>query len=166
MHYLLKAVPLHATFIMVGDVNQLPSVGAGNVLQVLTPMHKGSIGAGNLNTELQAVLNPTGQEMTRGGRNFRVNDKVMQIKNNCDKEVFNGDIGRIVQIDQEAQEVSIVFDGREVAYDFTDLVGGHQEGSGYCREEQQDTDAVYEIEIEVDPSHSESHMTSDCHVAI
>jgi len=71
----------------------------------------------NQSTQLQAALNPDGREMTRGGRSFRVNDKVMQIKNNYDKEVFNGDIGRISLIDQEAQEVSIVFDGREVAYD-------------------------------------------------
>jgi len=200
-------VPLHATFIMVGDVNQLPSVGAGNVLndiissgvvpvvelneifrqaqqssiivnahrinagiipsfkpsndklddfyfleredpeealklilelvkdripnkfgfdpiddiQVLTPMHKGSIGAGNLNTELHAALNPSGREMTRGGRSFRVHDKVMQIKNNYDKEVFNGDIVRILMIDQETQQMTILFDGRKVDYDFTDL---------------------------------------------
>jgi exodeoxyribonuclease V alpha subunit len=75
----------------------------------------------NLNTELQAALNPSGQEMTRGGKDFRVSDKVMQIKNNYDKEVFNGDIGRIAKIDFETQEVTISFDGRDVAYDFTDL---------------------------------------------
>jgi len=57
----------------------------------------------------------------RGNRNYKVNDKVMQIKNNYDKEVFNGDIGRITRIDEEAQEVTIFFDGRDVAYDYTDL---------------------------------------------
>jgi exodeoxyribonuclease V alpha subunit len=59
--------------------------------------------------------------MMRGGRNYRVHDKVMQIKNNYDKEVFNGDIGKIVKIDTEVQEVVIVFDGRKVSYEFSDL---------------------------------------------
>ena len=207
MHHLLKAIPKGATFILVGDVNQLPSVGAGNVLkdiidsgavpvvelneifrqakesmiivnahsinngvlpslkssgkntedfyfiekenpdvvlklileltrdripkrfkydsaddiQVLTPMHRGMVGASNLNVELQKTLNPREDGITRGSRNFRINDKVMQIKNNYDKEVFNGDIGRILNIDTEGQEVTIVFDGRHVVYDYTDL---------------------------------------------
>jgi exodeoxyribonuclease V alpha subunit len=206
MHHLLKAVPPQATFILVGDVNQLPSVGAGNVLkdiirsgsvsvvelneifrqakesliivnahkinngvipsfkpsrqlddfyfidqedpeevlkiildltkdriphrfgfdpvddiQVLTPMHKGTVGAGNLNVELQKALNPSEEGILRGNRNFKVNDKVMQVKNNYDKEVFNGDIGRITEIDQENQELIISFDGRNVLFDFTDL---------------------------------------------
>jgi exodeoxyribonuclease V alpha subunit len=207
MHHLLKAIPPTATFILVGDVNQLPSVGAGNVLkdiirsgavkvvelneifrqaqqssiivnahkinqgmipspkpsgqelddfyfieqedpeevlriilelareripkrfgfyrlddiQVLTPMHRGSVGAGNLNVELQKALNPGEDAVTRGGRNFRVNDKIMQIRNNYDKEVFNGDIGRITWIDTENQEVRIAFDDREVVYDYPDL---------------------------------------------
>ncbi len=207
MHHLLKAIPSEATFILVGDVNQLPSVGAGNVLkdiiasgeirvvelneifrqakesliivnahkinsgllpsfkssgekpddfyfieqedpeqvlriileltkeriprrfgfdpiddiQVLTPMHKGMVGAGNLNAELQKALNPVEHWVMRDNASFRVNDKVMQIKNNYDKEVFNGDIGRITHIDYEDQEVSISFDGRKVVYDFTDL---------------------------------------------
>ncbi len=207
MHHLLKAVPVTATFILVGDVNQLPSVGAGNVLkdiidsgtvpvvrlneifrqaressiivnahkinegvmpsfdsspgrlddfyfisqedpqkaletvvtlvkeripkrfgfdpiddiQVLTPMHKGTVGAGNLNIELQKALNPGTEGVIRGGRLFRVNDKVMQIVNNYDKDVYNGDIGRIISIDTEAQEVRVAFDGREVGYDYTDL---------------------------------------------
>ena len=207
MHHLLKAIPPYAIFIMVGDVNQLPSVGAGNVLndiissekvpvvelneifrqaqqssiivnaqkinngvvpsfkpsegelddfffihkeepeevlqlilelvkdripnrfgfdpiddvQVLAPMHKGTVGAGNLNAQLQNLLNPSETEVTRWGRSFRVRDKVMQIKNNYDKEVFNGDIGRITGIDEESQELTILFDGREVDYDFADL---------------------------------------------
>ena len=206
MHHLLKAIPPKATFILVGDVNQLPSVGAGNVLrdiiasgavpvvelneifrqakesliivnahkinkgilpslkpsgpkddfyfieqeepeevlriilelvkervphrfgldpvddiQVLTPMHRGTVGAGNLNAELQKALNPGEDGVIRGNRNFRINDKVMQVKNNYDKEVFNGDIGRITRIDPENQEVTISFDGRDVPYDFTDL---------------------------------------------
>jgi exodeoxyribonuclease V alpha subunit len=207
MHHLLKAVPPTATFILVGDVNQLPSVGAGNVLQdvilsgavkvvelneifrqakessiivnahkinhgimpslkpsakklddfyfieqedpeevlriilelakerisrrfrfdsvddiqVLSPMHRGTVGTGNLNVELQKALNPAEDIVTRGGRNFRTNDKVMQIRNNYDKEVFNGDIGRITWIDTEKQEVRITFDEREVVYDYPDL---------------------------------------------
>jgi exodeoxyribonuclease V alpha subunit len=207
MHHLLKAVPVRATLILVGDVNQLPSVGAGNVLrdiiasgavpvvelneifrqakesliivnahrinsgqippikpsreklddfyfieqedpeevlntildlvkkriphrfkvdpiddiQVLTPMHKGTVGASNLNMELQKALNPSDDELIRGSRAFHVRDKVMQIRNNYDKEVFNGDIGRIIKIDQENQEVVISFDGKEVSYDYPDL---------------------------------------------
>lgn len=207
MHHLLKAIPPRATLIMVGDVNQLPSVGAGAILQdiiasrampvmelneifrqaresliivnahkinqglmptlkssshkledfyfieqedpekvlsiilelvkeripnrfgydpiddiqVLTPMHKGVVGAGNLNQELQQALNPLPDSLTRGGRNFRLKDKVMQIQNNYEKEVFNGDLGRIARIDQESQEVIIDFDGRKVAYDYPDL---------------------------------------------
>ncbi|MFH2064411.1 MAG: ATP-dependent RecD-like DNA helicase [Pseudomonadota bacterium] len=206
MHHLLKAVPLHATFILVGDVNQLPSVGAGNVLndiiasetvavvtlneifrqarksriivnahqinngmvpyfdpasshddfyfieqedpekvldiilrlvanriperfgfhsvddiQVLTPMHRGIVGAGNLNRELQKALNREESGVVRGNRNFLVNDKVMQIRNNYEKEVFNGDIGRIRSVSLERQEVVICFDGRNLVYDFNDL---------------------------------------------
>jgi exodeoxyribonuclease V alpha subunit len=90
-------------------------------IQVLTPMHKGLVGAGNLNLELQKALNSSAGGMMRGGRNYRVHDKVMQIKNNYDKEVFNGDIGKIVKIDTEVQEVVIVFDGRKVSYEFSDL---------------------------------------------
>ena len=206
MHHLIKAVPIFATVILVGDVNQLPSVGAGNVLndiiasgaisvvelneifrqaresriivnahkinsgilptfeddvpgndfyfihqenpekvleiileltkeripnrfgfdpvddiQVLTPMHKGVVGAGNLNTELQKSLNPFQEEITRGNRNFRINDKVMQIRNNYDKEVFNGDIGRITRIRPDEDEMTVMFDGREVPYAFYEL---------------------------------------------
>jgi exodeoxyribonuclease V alpha subunit len=209
MYHLLKAVPPMAAFILVGDVNQLPSVGAGNVLndiiasaavpvvtldkifrqaktsqivvnahkinqgrvpsvsanqatdpqndfyfieqedpekvleiilelsknripqrfgfdpvdeiQVLTPMHRGVVGAGNLNHQLQAVLNPGEGGITRGDRSYRVNDKVMQIRNNYDKDVFNGDIGRITAIAWESREVLISIDGREVVYDFSDL---------------------------------------------
>lgn len=206
MHHLTKAIPTFATVILVGDVNQLPSVGAGNVLndiiasgvtpvvelkeifrqaresriivnahqinngilpifeddvpgndfffiqqedpekvleiileltkeripkrfgldpvddiQVLTPMHKGVVGAENLNMELQKSLNPAQVEITRGSRNFRVNDKVMQIRNNYDKEVFNGDIGRIVGIRPDENEITVLFDGRNVVYEFYEL---------------------------------------------
>lgn len=207
MHHLLKAIPATATFIMVGDVNQLPSVGAGNVLkdiidsgiapvvqlneifrqakessiivnahkineglkpdmksqkdklddfyfieqedpqkvleivirlvkqripkrfgydsandiQVLTPMHRGTVGAANLNTAIQKALNPGEDGVLRGGRLYRVNDKIMQIVNNYDKEVYNGDIGRIASIDEEAKEVKVIIDEREIIYDYSDL---------------------------------------------
>ncbi len=209
MHHLLKAVPPRATFILVGDVNQLPSVGAGSILndiiesgsvsvvklneifrqakgsriivnahkindgiipsfktpapsdrandfyfiqqedpekvleiileltreriprrfnfdpvediQVLTPMHRGVAGAGNLNKKLQEALNPGENIIIRGDRGFRINDKVMQIKNNYDKEVFNGDIGKITKINADEQALVISFDGREVVYEFADL---------------------------------------------
>jgi exodeoxyribonuclease V alpha subunit len=90
-------------------------------IQVLTPMHKGTVGSGNLNTELQNKLNPSKDGITRGAKSFRVGDKVMQVRNNYDKEVFNGDIGRITRIDHEAQEVAVSIDGREVIYEFADL---------------------------------------------
>jgi exodeoxyribonuclease V alpha subunit len=90
-------------------------------IQVLTPMHKGIVGSENLNTELQKAFNPGQGGVLRGGRNFRVKDKVMQIKNNYDKAVFNGDIGRITRIGSESQKVTITFDGRDVFYDYPDL---------------------------------------------
>jgi exodeoxyribonuclease V alpha subunit len=207
MHHLLKAVPTQATFVLVGDVNQLPSVGAGNVLrdiiasqavpvielneifrqaressiivnahrinqgqmpnlqsspeklddfyfieqedpqrvleliitlvrdripkrfgfdpldgiQVLTPMHRGIIGGQNLNVELQKALNPGDEGVSRMGRLYRIGDKVMQISNNYDKEIYNGDIGRIADIDTEAQQVLVSIDGREIPYDFSEL---------------------------------------------
>jgi exodeoxyribonuclease V alpha subunit len=207
MYHLLKALPLRSTLILVGDVDQLPSVGAGNVLkdiiaselvpvvrlneifrqsresmivvnahrinsgqmpvaeddeghrrdfhfiemqepeqvveriiglcreripkrygyrpvediQVLTPMHRGTAGALNLNTELQKQLNASKDELLRAGRVYKTGDKVMQIRNNYDKDVYNGDIGRIVRIDREEQELSVNFDGRFVDYDFSEL---------------------------------------------
>ncbi|MGO8991225.1 MAG: ATP-dependent RecD-like DNA helicase [bacterium] len=208
MYHLLKAIPSHAHLILVGDVDQLPSVGPGNVLkdiirsgkftvvrlteifrqaresmivvnahkvnqgeipvlkeidqpektdfqfiqeedpekilqnildlcseriprdfrfhplreiQVLTPMHKGTIGVTNLNIELQKRLNPGQSGVTRGAWTFRSGDKVMQIVNNYDKDVFNGDIGWISKIDPEEREVTIEFDGRLVPYDYSDL---------------------------------------------
>ena len=209
MHQLLKAVPLTAAGILVGDVNQLPSVGPGNILgdiidsgrvpvvrlteifrqarqsqiivnahrinqgilptsepagdnvpdpdfffieqedpervletivelvrhriprrfgldplddiQVLTPMHKGVVGATNLNRRLQETLNPGEGGVARGDRVFRVNDKVMQIRNNYDKDVFNGDIGRITAISAEEKVLTVLIDGREVVYDFSEL---------------------------------------------
>lgn len=207
--HLLKAVPLGATLVLVGDVHQLPSVGPGNVLQdiiasqtvhvaelteifrqsaeseiicnahrinkgevpplessrerlsdfyfirqsdpervadlvvdlvknhiprrfnldpvddvqVLVPMHKGTVGAGNLNTRLQEALNTRSraQYVQRGERRFGLDDKVMQIRNNYDKDVFNGDIGRIVIVDPHERTLTVRFDERNVSYDFDNL---------------------------------------------
>lgn len=207
MHHLSRALRPETTLILVGDIDQLPSVGAGNVLkdiidsgriptvrlneifrqakesmiiinahrinsgefpyitadkdklqdfyfveleepdkvlemivhmcrnriperfgfhplddiQVLTPMHRGIVGASSLNAALQKELNASPEGLQRGGRIFKAGDKVMQIRNNYDKDVYNGDIGRIVSIDKEAQEVTVSFDARPVAYDFSDL---------------------------------------------
>jgi len=209
-HHLLQAIPLTATLLLVGDADQLPSVGPGTVLrdllgvagipairlttifrqaarsrivsnahrvnrgqlpdlsvpaadqaqdffflseedparlqqlivdlahrrlparygldpladiQVLTPMHRGPIGAGQLNAALQAALNPPragAAELLRGGRIFRVGDRVLQLRNNYDKAVFNGDMGRIAEIDPTQQAVMVQVDDREVSYDFCD----------------------------------------------
>jgi exodeoxyribonuclease V alpha subunit len=90
-------------------------------IQILTPMQRGDLGARNLNLALQASLNPVAPGVTRYGWTFRVGDKVMQTVNNYDKDVFNGDIGRIADIDENDQEMTIRFDDREVAYDFKEL---------------------------------------------
>lgn len=206
MYSLLRALPDHARVVFVGDINQLPSVGPGNVLkdmiksrtlpvtmlteifrqavgshiitnahrinqgqfpslyngqssdfffmecheheevvntivklvsqrlpnrygfnpkgeiQVLTPMRRGIIGTENLNQVLQGVLNPQQQQpLQRAGQQFHVGDKVMQIRNDYNKEVFNGDIGYIKDINTIDQEVIVQFEEREVAYDYADL---------------------------------------------
>ena len=203
MNALLRALPDTARVVMVGDVDQLPSVGPGNVLrdiidsaqvpvvrlseifrqaresqiivnahrinqgelplidnqatadfffveeedpervvtlienlcarrlpahsgldalseiQVLTPMYRGETGALNLNQRLQECLNPKGRACRVGGTEFRVGDKVMQVRNNYDKGIFNGDIGTIVGLDLEKQVMEVKFD-TVIQYDFTD----------------------------------------------
>ena len=205
MNSLLKAVPDEMKVIFVGDVDQLPSVGPGNVLsdiiasnavhvvkldtifrqaqssdiiknahlinkgkfpslnngkksdfffieqedntlipqtivelcmtrlpkhyginpihdiQVLCPMSRSENGAANLNTVLQAALNPNTASLKRGGTEYRLGDKVMQIKNDYDKNVFNGDIGIIKSIDMDSRVVCVDFDGRDVEYDISEL---------------------------------------------
>ncbi len=205
MHNLLKAVPSNARLILVGDVDQLPSVGPGNVLkdliasgkialaqlskifrqaagsqivtnahrinqgvfpelsstpksdfhyiekdepeeilqeivslvttrlpkayryhrfdeiQVLSPMKKGIIGSENLNSVLQKELNPCPNPLLRMGRAYHVGDKVMQIRNNYQKEVYNGDIGRIMTIDNQEQKLLVRFDEKSVGYEFSEL---------------------------------------------
>ena len=204
-HNLLKAVKAGTTVILVGDVDQLPSVGAGNVLkdiiasgvvhtvaltrifrqamnsdivknahqinagyfpdisnkkdtdfffqeelepetaeqaiiklcktrlpsfyhvdplediQVLCPMTRGLVGSHNLNAALQEALNQNTQTIKYGNTTYKLGDKVMQTRNNYDKNVFNGDIGKITGIDQEARSVTIRFDNLAVEYDVSDL---------------------------------------------
>lgn len=205
MHNLLKAIPDDMTLILVGDVDQLPSVGAGNVLrdiiesdcvpvvkltrifrqaqgsriitnahrinhghmpdlsngqnsdfffaakedneqivstlvryctqnlpsyyhadavsdiQVLTPMQKGICGALNLNQVLQNALNPEKLLLKYGATEYRLHDKVMQIKNNYDKDVFNGDIGLISKVNIEENKLTVHFDEKEVDYEACEL---------------------------------------------
>jgi exodeoxyribonuclease V alpha subunit len=84
-------------------------------------MNKGPVGTLLLNETLQRALNPTGPTVTRGERTFRLGDKVMQLRNDYDREVFNGDIGRITTMDAEASTMTITFDNREVTYETGDL---------------------------------------------
>lgn len=207
MHSLLKAVPPESGLILVGDIDQLPSVGPGAVLndliksesvpvvqltdifrqagrsdivvnahrinrgeppllrpadyglndfylierhnpedalstiielvaeripkrfkfdpidevQILCPMHKGLLGAFNMNQQLQNVLNPRKTGLSKSGYDYKTGDKVMQIRNNYDKDVFNGDTGRILEIDMEENEIWADIDGRIIKYDATDL---------------------------------------------
>ena len=90
-------------------------------IQVLTPMQRGVVGATNLNMALQEALNPQGEGLRRSGFVYRPNDKVMQIKNNYDKEVFNGDIGFIESVDIQDRTLLVNFDGRSIEYDATEL---------------------------------------------
>ena len=90
-------------------------------IQVLTPMQRSVVGAANLNQALQTELNPAGEGLRRGGIMYRVHDKVMQIRNNYDKEVFNGDIGVISSVDLEERELTVRFDERDVTYDISEL---------------------------------------------
>jgi exodeoxyribonuclease V alpha subunit len=92
-------------------------------VQVLTPMNRSDLGARNLNARLQAVFNPPrpGPEVQRFGWTFRVGDKVLQTVNDYQKEVFNGDIGRVAAIDEMEHELTVAFEGRQVVYDFGEL---------------------------------------------
>ena len=91
-------------------------------IQVLCPMNRGGVGARSLNIELQAALNPAGERKTeRFGWVFAPGDKVMQIENDYDKEVYNGDIGYIDNVDTDAGELVANFDGRSVMYGFGEL---------------------------------------------
>jgi exodeoxyribonuclease V alpha subunit len=90
-------------------------------IQVLTPMQRGVVGAANLNLLLQNEINPDGIGLRRGGVQYRNGDKVMQIRNNYDKEVFNGDIGTISHVDLDERTLTVDFDGKNVQYDISEL---------------------------------------------
>jgi exodeoxyribonuclease V alpha subunit len=93
-------------------------------IQVLSPMHRGVAGVGTLNDALQAALNPHGPDKPQrlvGNRVYRTGDRVMQVRNNYDKDVYNGDMGVISHIDLEMQRLTVLLDGRAVPYDFTEL---------------------------------------------
>jgi exodeoxyribonuclease V alpha subunit len=90
-------------------------------IQVLSPMKKGVVGVEMLNDAMQTLLNPSDRHILRSGRKFCERDKVMQIKNNYDKKVYNGDVGRIQKIDTVEQMLTVTFDDRSVEYEFTDL---------------------------------------------
>ncbi len=93
-------------------------------IQVLSPMHRGVIGVGALNEALQSGLNPPAAQKPEkriGNRVYRIGDRVMQIRNNYDKEVYNGDMGMIQTLDLEMQKVTVNIDNRLVMYDFLEL---------------------------------------------
>ena len=90
-------------------------------IQVISPMNRGPTGSAHLNAILQSALNPRGAQVERGGRLFRQGDKVMQLANNYEKGTFNGDIGRILRIDFEDQELAVAFDQGEISYEFGEL---------------------------------------------
>lgn len=90
-------------------------------LQIITPMRKGAIGSQNLNHMLQDALNQGGTEVQRFGYTYRIGDKVMQVVNNYDKDVFNGDMGRIVSLDVEDREMTVRFEGSDKVYDLNEI---------------------------------------------
>ena len=93
-------------------------------IQVLSPMHRGVVGVGHLNDALQAALNPplsNAPQRQLGSRAFRAGDRVMQIRNNYDKDVYNGDMGVITAVDLEMQKLTVMMDGRAVPYDFLEM---------------------------------------------
>ena len=90
-------------------------------VQVLSPMRRGELGATNLNHLLQEALNPNNTGLKMAGIEFRLGDKVMQIKNNYEKSVFNGDIGIICEVNTEDRELIVRFDDKHVVYDSAEL---------------------------------------------
>ena len=90
-------------------------------VQVLVPMRKNLLGTENLNVEIQKALNPEGVALIRGGTTFRTGDRVMQLRNNYDKDVYNGDVGFIKAINTDDRSMVVVFDGRPVKYESGDL---------------------------------------------
>lgn len=104
--------------------NKIPSSFGMDPLsdvQVLVPTNKGVCGVINLNSRIQKMLNPGSAGLLHGNRWFRVGDKVIQLKNNYNKDIYNGDIGIIIRIDMELKEASIDYDGRKVDYSFYEM---------------------------------------------
>ena len=106
--------------------NLIPRLGFNPVsdVQILCPMTKGEVGTRNLNAVMQQLINPPNKanaEIVRGGTTLRVGDRVIQKKNDYDREVFNGDLGTIADIDLDAQEITVRFAQRQVSYDYADL---------------------------------------------
>ncbi|HXV82197.1 MAG TPA: AAA family ATPase, partial [Candidatus Binatia bacterium] len=100
---------------------QLEPHEVSQAIQVLTPMHRGLLGTINLNRELQSLLNLSGEALERGGALLRLGDKVMQLRNNYDKGVFNGDLGRIAAIDREEGSIKVEFFDKLVEYEADEL---------------------------------------------
>jgi exodeoxyribonuclease V alpha subunit len=90
-------------------------------VQVLVPMQRGVLGVGNLNRRLQQLLTPAGPSVERGSASFRAGDRVMQVRNDYDRDVFNGDLGKVVRVDPQARTVSVRFDAGEAEYEAEDL---------------------------------------------
>ena len=103
--------------------NRLPKAYSQRVsnIQVLTPMQRGVVGAANLNMALQNALNPTQIALNRGGYSFRQGDRVMQLRNNYDKDVFNGDLGYVESVDMEERTLLVNFEDRLVEYEASEL---------------------------------------------
>ncbi len=119
-HFIERPEPEHLLATLKQLVTERVPAGFGldprRDIQVLAPMRRGLLGAENLNPELQALLNPAGRPLAEGHR-LRLGDRVMQLRNNYELEVFNGDVGRIERADEGGGRVSVAFEGRIVVYD-------------------------------------------------
>jgi exodeoxyribonuclease V alpha subunit len=100
---------------------QLESGKVSQAIQVLTPMHRGLLGTISLNREMQNLLNPASETVERGGSLLRLGDKVMQLRNNYDKGVFNGDLGRIAAVDREEGSIQVDFYDKRVEYEADEI---------------------------------------------
>lgn len=125
-YFLAAAEPENAAATIVNLVKNRIPVRFGfdpiRDIQVLSPMNRGGVGARSLNIALQAALNPAGEKkVERFGWTFAPKDKVMQIDNDYDKEVYNGDIGYVEDVDVDTGELIAKFDGRSVTYEFGEL---------------------------------------------
>lgn len=100
---------------------QLDAAEIPRMIQVLTPMHRGLLGTINLNREMQSLLNPSTESLEHGATTLRLGDKVMQLRNNYDRGVFNGDLGRIVGIDREERSIKVDFLDKVVGYESDEL---------------------------------------------